>query len=113
MDDWVHIERDERHIKRERAKARALRKTPYFQELLRRGICHYCGKKFPPEELTFDHIVPVVRGGRSTRGNMVVCCKPCNQSKSCLTPAEQLLNLLGEPEPPPPEESEEIDIPEI
>ena len=72
MDDWVYFERDERHIKRERAKARELRKTPYFQELLRKGICHYCGKKFPPEELTFDHIVPVVRGGRSTRGNMVV-----------------------------------------
>ena len=85
MDDWVYIERDERHIKRERAKARELRKTPYFQELLRKGICHYCCKKFPAEELTFDHIVPVVRGGRSTRGNMVVCCKPCNQSKSCLT----------------------------
>lgn len=109
MDDWVYIERDERHIKRERAKARELRKTPYFQELLRKGICHYCGKKFPPEELTFDHIVPVARGGRSTRGNMVVCCKPCNQSKSCLTPAEQLLSLLGEPEAPPAEEIE-IDL---
>ena len=106
MDDWVYIERDERQIKRERAKARELRKTPYFQEQLRKGICHYCGKKFKSEELTFDHIVPVVRGGRSTRGNMVVCCKACNQTKSCLTPAEQLLNLLGEPEAPPAEEFE-------
>ena len=95
MDDWVPIERDERHIKRERAKARELRKSPYFQELLRKGICHYCGKKFPPGELTIDHIVPVVRGGRSTRGNMVVCCKACNMTKGCLTPAEQLLSRLA------------------
>ena len=95
MDNWIPIERDERHITRERAKARELRKSPYFQELLRKGICHYCGKKFPPGELTIDHIVPVVRGGRSTRGNMVVCCKACNMTKGCLTPAEQLLSRLA------------------
>ena len=61
MDDWVEISRDERHIRRERAKARELRKTPYYRNLFRKGICHYCGKKFPPEELTLDHIVPVAR----------------------------------------------------
>ncbi len=91
MDDWVEINRDERHIKRERAKAKELRKTPYFQELLRRGVCHYCGKHFPQEELTLDHIVPVARGGRSTRGNLVVACRSCNQAKKFLTPAELLL----------------------
>jgi len=93
-DEWVEIVRDERHIRRERAKARELRATPYFQELLRRGICHYCGKKFPASELTLDHIVPVARGGRSTRGNLVVCCLECNRTKSCLTPAERLINEL-------------------
>ena len=29
MEDWIEINRDERHIKKERAKARELRKTPY------------------------------------------------------------------------------------
>jgi len=94
MDDWVEINRDEAHIKRERAKARELRKTPYFQNLFRQGICHYCKKKFSPEELTLDHIVPVARGGKSTRGNMVVCCRDCNQKKKFLTPAEMLLQQL-------------------
>lgn len=94
MDDWIEINRDERHIRRERAKARELRNTPYFQELFRRGICHYCGKKFLPEELTLDHIVPVARGGRSTRGNLVVCCRACNQEKKYLTPAEMILRRL-------------------
>ena len=94
MDDWVEIQRDEAHIKRERAKARELRKTPYFQELFRKGICHYCGEKFPQSELTLDHIVPVARGGRSTRGNMAVCCRQCNMEKKYLTPAEMILRQL-------------------
>ena len=94
MDDWIEIQRDEAHIKRERAKARELRKTPYFQELFRKGICHYCGEKFPQSELTLDHIVPVARGGRSTRGNMVVCCRECNMEKKYLTPAEMILRQL-------------------
>ena len=96
MEDWVEIERDERHIKRERAKARELRQTPYFQALFKAGICHYCGKKFPESELTLDHIVPVARGGRSTRGNLVVCCRACNQAKKFLTPAEMILRKMEE-----------------
>jgi 5-methylcytosine-specific restriction endonuclease McrA len=75
------------------------RRSLAFKELFRRGICHYCGEHFAQEDLTIDHIVPVARGGRSTRGNMVVCCRSCNQSKSCLTPAEQLLNMLEEQTP--------------
>lgn len=94
MDDWIEIQRDEAHIKRERAKARELRKTPYFQELFRKGICHYCGEKFPQSELTLDHIVPVARGGRSTRGNIAVCCRQCNMEKKYLTPAEMILRQL-------------------
>ena len=99
MDDWIEIKRDERHIKRERARAKELRQTPYFRELFRQGICHYCGKTFPETELTLDHIVPVARGGRSTRGNLVVCCRACNQAKKYLTPAELLLRQLDS-EPP-------------
>ena len=91
MDDWIEITADEAHVRRERARARELRKTPYFQELLRKGVCHYCHGRFPAEELTLDHIVPVSRGGRSTRGNLVVCCRKCNAEKRFLTPAEMIL----------------------
>ena len=91
MDDYIEIHRDERHIKREREKARELRKSSYFQNLLAKGVCYYCGKKFPKEELTMDHIVPVVRGGKSTKGNVVVACKECNNKKKYLTPVEMLL----------------------
>ena len=36
-----------------------------------------------------DHVVPVARGGRSVKGNVVPCCAACNRSKRFLTPAEQ------------------------
>jgi len=94
MDEWIEINKDDAHVKRERQKARDLRKTTYFQELFRKGICYYCGERFPADQLTLDHIVPLSRGGRSTRGNMVVCCRECNQEKKYLTPAEMILREL-------------------
>ena len=42
-------------------------------------------------ELTMDHVVPVARGGRSARGNVVASCKECNNRKKLMTPAEQLM----------------------
>jgi 5-methylcytosine-specific restriction endonuclease McrA len=94
MDEWIEINKDDAHVKRERQKARELRKTTYFQELFRRGICYYCGEKFPSNQLTLDHTVPLSRGRKSTRGNMVVCCRECNQEKKYLTPAEMILREL-------------------
>ena len=35
-----------------------------------------------------DHIVPIARGGRSTRGNIVPACKDCNTKKKQLLPME-------------------------
>ena len=100
MDDFVPIEKDDAHTKRERAKARELRNSGWWKQKLAEGICHYCGKKFSPSELTMDHLVPISRKGKSTRGNCVPCCKGCNQDKSCLTPAEIILNKLKKETPP-------------
>ena len=94
-DDWIEIQKDDAHVARERAKARELRKSAWWRAMLDRGICHYCGRKFPPEELTMDHIVPVARGGRSVKGNVVPCCKACNNEKKYLTPAELIIKKLG------------------
>jgi len=91
LNDWIPIEKDKKHIARERAKAKELRKSQWWQNRLNEGICHYCGKKFPRDELTMDHIVPVARGGKSTKGNVVPCCKQCNNDKKYLTPVEMLL----------------------
>ena len=62
----------------------------------RRASCasHYCHRNVGAENLTLDHVVPVSRGGRSTRGNCVPCCKECNNAKKSYTPAEQVLARL-------------------
>jgi 5-methylcytosine-specific restriction enzyme A len=91
VDDWFLIDADPEQIRREREKARELRRSAWWQRRVQKGICAYCGKQFPPKELTLDHIVPVARGGRSTKGNVVPACKPCNNQKRLLTPAELLL----------------------
>ncbi len=96
MDDWVDINRDDAHVARERAKARDLRKSDWWREQCAPGICHYCGKKVGTENLTMDHVVPVVRGGSSTKGNVVPACEACNQRKHAKTPAEQILAELEE-----------------
>ena len=84
----------ESHKKKERAKAKELRKSQWWKQLLAKGNCYYCEQHFSAEELTMDHKVPVARGGKSTKGNVVVACKDCNTNKKHLTPAEQILNSL-------------------
>jgi len=79
---------DEEAIRRERHKARELRETQWWKRRLAKGVCGYCGQPTPPRELTMDHIVPVARGGRSTRGNVVPACKECNTKKKQLLPME-------------------------
>jgi len=45
-----------------------------------------------------DHVVPLVRGGRSRRGNVVPACKDCNNQKKSLLPVEweEYLRQLAE-----------------
>ncbi len=71
----------EPEIRRERDKARELRRSPWWQRRRAAGQCHWCGAVVGAGALTMDHVVPLVRGGRSTRGNVVPACKPCNDEK--------------------------------
>lgn len=47
--------------------------------------CQYCKAK---EDLTFDHVVPRSRGGRTTWTNVVAACSPCNLKKGGQLPRE-------------------------
>lgn len=82
------VEVTEPDLKREREKARALRQSQWWKRKLAAGICHYCGRQVGPRQLTMDHVVPLVRGGRSTRGNVAPACKTCNSKKQLLLPVE-------------------------
>jgi 5-methylcytosine-specific restriction protein A len=79
---------DDSTIRAERRKARELRKTRWWQQTTAPGICHYCQRTFLVKELTMDHIIPLSRGGRSTKSNLVPCCKECNTAKKNDLPPE-------------------------
>ena len=85
---WIRIEKNPRQIAREKQKARELKHSSWWKNEIRKGICHYCGRKFDPKHLTMDHIVPLSRGGFSNRNNVVPCCKECNNRKKTLLPIE-------------------------
>jgi len=79
---------DEDHVRREKDRGRELRRSQWWKNRLGTGRCHYCHGSFHPRELTMDHLVPISRGGRSTRSNVVPCCKTCNTRKQHLLPVE-------------------------
>ena len=89
MSEFFHFDGiDEAEIRREKDKARKLRKSRWWQQKLAIGVCYYCGRLLGSKDLTMDHIVPLARGGRSTKENLVACCKDCNNKKKTLLPIE-------------------------
>ena len=86
-----------KRIRKEREKARELKKTPWWKNTRHKGVCHYCGQQFSPDQLSMDHIVPLARGGKSTRGNIVAACMECNRKKKLETPAEVILRKISGP----------------
>jgi 5-methylcytosine-specific restriction endonuclease McrA len=91
---------DPEDLRRERARARELRQSQWWKRKLAPGICYYCRRRVGPRALTMDHIVPLGRGGRSVRGNVVPACKECNTRKKARLPVEwdEYLRSPGEPE---------------
>lgn len=75
-------------IQREKNRARELRRSEWWKRKRASGICYYCQQHFPPTELTMDHLIPLVRGGKSTKGNLVPACKECNNKKKYALPWE-------------------------
>ncbi len=60
-----------------------------FNVFLRdRFSCQYCGDPFPAHDLTFDHVIPRSRGGRTTWDNVVTACAPCNLRKGNRLPRQ-------------------------
>ena len=84
------------HIKKERAKARKLRASPWWQGRLKEGLCYFCAKAFPPPQLTMEHLIPLARGGLSIKNNLVAACKACNSKKKTETIVESRLKRLND-----------------
>jgi 5-methylcytosine-specific restriction protein A len=75
-------------IRREKEKARDLRRSAWWMRKTQEGVCYYCHRKVGRSSLTMDHVIPLSRGGKSRRGNLVPACKECNNKKKYLIPVE-------------------------
>jgi 5-methylcytosine-specific restriction endonuclease McrA len=91
MSNWIDIKKDPRHGAKEKEKAKELKKSAWWKNILAQGHCHYCEKNFNPDALTMDHVVPLSRGGRSVKSNVVPSCLACNRKKKYLTPVDMIL----------------------
>lgn len=57
-----------------------------FNLFLRDGFqCQYCGSK---DDLTFDHLIPRSKGGKTTWDNVTSACMPCNLRKGGRMPKD-------------------------
>lgn len=86
----------EQHQKKEKAKARELRQSSWWKQTLGRGICYHCEQRFPPKDLTMDHLIPISRGGKSDKKNCVPSCKECNTKKGYKTRAEMVMEEMAQ-----------------
>lgn len=62
-----------------------------------RYTCQYCAARFHSEELTYDHVHPKSRGGKTAWENIVTCCVDCNRRKGGRTPSEAGMKLIRKP----------------
>ena len=72
-----------------------------FNVFLRDGFtCQYCSLRCSAPDLTFDHVVPRSRGGRTVWENVVTACAFCNLRKGARLPRECRMYPLQPPRQP-------------
>lgn len=59
--------------------------------------CQYCGNVHKTNDLTFDHVVPKSRGGRTSWTNIVTACRDCNTRKGDKMPRDCRMFPVQEP----------------
>ena len=69
--------------------------------------CQYCNYAGSAEELTFDHVIPRSRGGRTTWANVVTACSECNLEKGNRLPRDSGMHPRLEPVQPTPHQLQE------
>lgn len=62
-----------------------------------KNTCQYCGMVKPLAQLSFDHVIPTSRGGKTTWENVVCCCLKCNGKKGDKLPKEANMKLIKKP----------------
>jgi len=83
-----------------RAKKRGSEWDLSFDDLMEMYIqsyysqCRYCQRALMGSNMVVDHIVPISSGGATTKGNLQIICKTCNNVKGSLS-EDQLAQLLS------------------
>jgi len=62
--------------------------------------CQYCGKRYPTNNLSIDHVVPRSQGGPTSWDNVVCACLKCNVKKGGRTPEQADMKLITIPKKP-------------
>jgi len=65
-----------------------------------RNRCQYCGRVFPTNDLSLDHVLPRSQGGGDSWENLVCACIRCNARKGGRTPEQAHMRLVRRPEKP-------------
>ncbi len=69
--------------------------------------CQYCSRHKPTPELTFDHVIPRSKGGRTGWDNVVTACSACNTRKGNQLPSQCGMNPKRPPWRPRTQELQE------
>ena len=83
-----------RYVRRKTPLVKLSRQNLYVRDS---GRCQYCGVSFEQKELTYDHVIPKSRGGKTRWENIVTCCVECNRKKGGRTPGEASMKLVRAP----------------
>jgi len=86
-----------RFVRRPKTPVKFSRQNIYIRDNYK---CQYCGSKLPPAELTWDHVLPRARGGKTEWENIVTCCIDCNRGKGGRFPSEASMTLIRKPSRP-------------
>lgn len=66
------------------------RKALFFRD---NYCCAYCEQQKTSKDLTFDHVIPICQGGKTTWQNIVAACMKCNAKKGGKTPEQARMPL--------------------
>ncbi|HZO90294.1 MAG TPA: HNH endonuclease [Chthonomonadaceae bacterium] len=83
------------HIKRPLPELKLSRRTIFARD---NYTCQYCGST--TKDLTIDHVIPRVHGGKSAWENLVCCCRKCNMKKSDKLAHQVGMKLIRTPRRP-------------
>jgi 5-methylcytosine-specific restriction endonuclease McrA len=104
--DVPAVVRSIKFIKQKQKKIPFSRKNIFIRDQMQ---CQYCGKRFPIEQLTYDHVIPRAKWKRQNHSNgpthwnnIVTSCVPCNRRKANRTPQEADMSLIKPPCQPNP-----------